>query len=120
MQRQLLTRPGSTTVPVGFGDVPATLAISWGASALLIGCAGLLAWLDSRVLRRRGIVRPFPWGWGFATGVYLVGRTVVLRRRVGRGLPPLVLGVVLFVVAMLIQLGEFLAVVASLSAAPAG
>ena len=49
---------------------------------------------DARALRRRGIERPFGWGWAVLVfvatlGVYIVGRTVVVRRRTGRGWAPL-------------------------------
>lgn len=68
---------------------------------LLLGASGLLAWLDQRALRARGMDRPFPWGWGFLYGVYLIGRTVVVVRRTGRGAAPLVLAAALFAAAML-------------------
>jgi hypothetical protein len=48
---------------------------------LLYGAAVLLAFLDHRALRRRGVVRPFPWPWAFlATIVYVIGRFVVVRK----------------------------------------
>src|SRR5206468_9638315 len=49
----------------------------------------VLAFLDRRILLRRGIVRPFHWVWSVLPLVYLIGRSVVLRRRVGRGSAPL-------------------------------
>lgn len=61
---------------------------------LVLGAfAVLFAWLDHRALRRRGIEAPFAWGWAalaaVATlGVYVVGRTVIVRRRTGGGLAP--------------------------------
>lgn len=49
----------------------------------------VLAYLDWRALRRRGVVRPFHWAFAFLPQlVYLIGRAVVLRRRVGRGQSP--------------------------------
>ncbi|MBF4620970.1 DUF2510 domain-containing protein [Clavibacter sp. VKM Ac-2542] len=45
----------------------------------------VLAYFDSRTLLRRGIVRPFHWAWAFipvAGGVYLIGRSIVVRRRI--------------------------------------
>lgn len=75
--------------------------LNLGVTFLLIGVSGLLAFLDQRGLRQRGIDRPFPWGWGFLYGVYLIGRTIVLRRRTGRGAAPLVLAAALLVAAML-------------------
>ena len=57
----------------------------------------VLAWLlfvwfayrDSRELKARGMDRPFGWGWGFIPLVYLIGRTVVVHSRTGKGLAPL-------------------------------
>ena len=60
------------------------------AGFVLYGVAVVLAWLDHRELRRRGVVAPFSWAWAFLGSiVYVIGRTVVLRRRVGRGSAPL-------------------------------
>lgn len=51
----------------------------------------VLAYLDWRALAQRGVVRPFHWAWAFVPFVlvYLIGRSVVLKRRVGRGTSPL-------------------------------
>ncbi|NNC11489.1 DUF2510 domain-containing protein [Planctomonas sp. JC2975] len=51
---------------------------------VIYGLSVLFAFFDSRVLARRGFVRPFHWAWTFLTGpVYVIGRTVVARRRGG-------------------------------------
>ncbi|KQS16372.1 hypothetical protein [Frigoribacterium sp. Leaf186] len=50
----------------------------------------VLAWLDHRTLRGRGLERPFAWGWALLGPlVYLIGRSVVVRRRVGGSAAPL-------------------------------
>lgn len=55
----------------------------------------VLAYFDWRTLERRGMDRPFHWAWAFlalVSGgalVYVIGRSVVVRRRSGRGLAPL-------------------------------
>ncbi len=52
-----------------------------GGTAVSIGLALLLAFLDQRRLRGLGLVRPFPWGFAAVGGiVYVIGRHVVLRR----------------------------------------
>jgi hypothetical protein len=51
----------------------------------------VLAYFDWRALAQRGVVRPFHWAWAFVPFalVYVIGRAVVLKRRVGRGTSPL-------------------------------
>lgn len=67
--------------------------ISWAAYALTV----VLAFFDWRTLRNRGIDRPFPWPWAFLSLVYVIGRSVVVKRRTGRGLAPLVVYIVVVV-----------------------
>lgn len=58
-------------------------------SLLLFGVAIALAYADYRALLAAGYRRPFHWGWAFlSAGVYVVGRSVIVRRRIGRGLTP--------------------------------
>jgi hypothetical protein len=109
LQRELLAHPGlPPQLPTSFTDLGALFALSWGLSLILIGLAGLAALCDWRSLKRRRIVRPFPWGWDFLAGVYIVGRAVVTRRRTGRGFAPLWVAIVYFILAMVIQFTEFL------------
>lgn len=61
------------------------------------GASVLLAYLDRKALQRRGYDRPFHWAWVFlgllmyaCSLVYVIGRTIVIRRRGGRGAAPLV------------------------------
>lgn len=52
-----------------------------GVSVLLYGVDVLLAYFDHRELKRRGVVRPFPWPWAFLSViVYVIGRYVVVRK----------------------------------------
>ena len=73
----------STTVPAMSGRE----ALSSLLGLLLWGATVLFAWFDHKALRARGVVRPFHWAFAFipVTLVYLIGRFVVLRKRVGRG-----------------------------------
>ncbi len=97
------------TLELGVGGwATAGLVLLIVVDALLVAVAVLFSWLDHRSLRRRGVERPFSWGWAalafVATlGPYVVGRTVVVRARTGRGTAPLwvwaaatVIGVVVF------------------------
>ena len=73
----------------------------------LMGVGVLFGWLDWRELRRRGVPKPFHWAWGFfafagaGTLVYLIGRSIVVRRRTGGGLAPLWTGIVVYVVIVI-------------------
>lgn len=50
----------------------------------------LLAYFDRRRLQRDGYVRPFHWAWAFLnSAVYVIGRSVVVKRRSGRGIAPI-------------------------------
>jgi hypothetical protein len=61
-----------------------------GISLLLYAVFVVLAVLDYRALRARGVPRPFHWAWTFLSAiVYIIGRSVVARRRTGSGLAPL-------------------------------
>lgn len=54
---------------------------------------GLCAWfayLDWKELARRGVPKPFHWAWTFLYSVlYVIGRSVVVRRRTGQGSAPM-------------------------------
>ena len=81
----------------GYGDIAGIW--QWQLRSLFVSLLGwvalaayvVLSWLDWRELRRRGVVLPFHWAWSFlGMLVYVIGRTVVLRRRtVAGGWPPL-------------------------------
>lgn len=66
---------------------------------------GLSVWfaaLDARQLTARGFGRPFPWVWTFLSSlVYVIGRHVVIRRRGGRTLAPLLVTIAIQVVVLL-------------------
>ena len=88
-------------------------ALSFGLSGLgllLAGVTVLLAYFDVRRLRATGFERPFPWPWAFfslisgvGVLVYVIGRTVIVRRRSGRGLAPLFVGIAIVVVGIVLS-----------------
>ncbi len=94
-----------------------TLLSSWFIYAVCI----VFALLDWRELRARDVPSPFHWAWSFfvlAIGwpvVYVIGRTVIVRRRTGGGLAPLWvfigLEVVAFIVTLVIAISAFLALI---------
>ncbi|WP_166804819.1 DUF2510 domain-containing protein [Cryobacterium sp. Sr8] len=71
------------------------------ALALAARIASLIfSYVDWRGLRSDGIDRPFHWAWSFlSVDLYVLGRSIVVRRRVGRGLLPIGVMVLLWVVS---------------------
>ncbi len=57
---------------------------------VLYGLTVVFAALDVRELKKRGVQQPFHWAFAFLTSiVYVIGRSVVVKRRTGGGLAPL-------------------------------
>ena len=60
--------------------------IGWGATVLLAAA-------DGRELRSRGVPNPFHWAFTFIPSygptIYIIGRSIVARRRTGSGLAPI-------------------------------
>jgi hypothetical protein len=80
---ELLT-PGSTGV--GQGEYVLVLSVSFAIGIGLV----VLSWLDRRTLQARGVERPFHWAWSIVSLlIYLIGRSIVLQRRVGGSAAPL-------------------------------
>ncbi len=77
--------------------------ISAGLGIVLYALVVVAGALDHRELLRRGVPRPFHWAWGFleAPIVYMIGRSVVVKRRTGGGLGPLWLFIGLEVAAFI-------------------
>lgn len=71
---------------------------------LVYGATVVFAWLDWRALKQRGIVKPFHWAWAFLSSiVYVIGRSVVVRRRARGGLAPLWVFIAVVVVGFVIS-----------------
>lgn len=98
---------------------PAYFAI-WVVSLLAYAGTGVLAYLDSKELRARGVASPFHWATSlvpsYGTYIYVIGRAVVVYRRTGGGLAPLwvfvainVASVVMSVVVMLMMMNSMFA-----------
>jgi len=72
--------------------------LGWGIS---IGSV-ILAYLDRRQLLRDGLDRPFHWAWTILSpGAYVVGRSVIVRRRTGGSLAPMWVWAAIMVVYVL-------------------
>jgi hypothetical protein len=74
-------------------------ALGWG----LYLVTALLAYFDWKRLTRDGYVRPFHWAWAFLSStVYIIGRSVIVKRRSGRGLLPIWIMIGVFVIATVV------------------
>jgi hypothetical protein len=107
---------GSSTDPLSMYRDPgylATLALGWG----VYGAAVIMAYFDRKRLLRDGYDRPFHWAWTFLSGgVYVIGRSIIVRRRAGRGLAPIWVwvGVTLLVTILaLVKVGQMISILMS-------
>jgi len=81
----------------------ATLALGW----IVFGAAVILAYFDRKRLLRDGYDRPFHWAWTFfGGGVYVIGRSIIVRRRSGRGLAPIWLWIGVTLVVTVVALAK--------------
>ena len=105
MTLDAIMESGSGTTPVDFADIILRVV----AYALVV----ILAAFDHRELTRRGVDRPFHWAFAFLGIVYMIGRTVVVKRRTGRGLAPLFVWIGCWIVSVIVPfaVGIIMAVV---------
>ncbi|SIN91010.1 DUF2510 domain-containing protein [Agromyces cerinus] len=77
---------------------PWYLAATFGGW-IVYGLAVWFAALDNAALARMGYQRRFHWAWAFLSSlVYVIGRSVVVRRQAGRGYLPMAAAIALTVV----------------------
>jgi len=83
----------------------ATYVVLLALSFLAYAGTVVLAYFDHRALLARGVSSPFAWALAFIPSygsmVYLIGRSIVVRRRTGAGLAPLWVYVGLFVAGLI-------------------
>lgn len=79
--------PGFVPPIAAPGSSGPALTVSVAFVPLVVGL--LLAAADRRILAARGVLRPLHWGWAVIDPVYVIGRSVVVRRRVQGSLAPL-------------------------------
>ncbi|WP_258067916.1 DUF2510 domain-containing protein [Rathayibacter sp. AY1B5] len=86
---------------------------------LLYAAEVVFAFLDWRQLKRAGVQRPFHWAWAFLVPpyVYVIGRSVVVKRVTGGGLLPLWIFLGVVVVSFLIAIGWTVSLFSQLTAA---
>jgi hypothetical protein len=103
--------------PFGQYSNPGYLLLQ-GTSWLLYALSVLFAFLDRRVLLQRGFDRPFHWAWTFlGSAVYVIGRSVIVRRRSGKGLLPVWVMIGISVVSLVVAIVK---VTAAMSAMMSG
>ena len=77
---------------------------------LIYAGTAVLAFFDSRRLARAGFVRPFHWAWTFLhPAIYVIGRSVVVKRQSGRGIAVIWVWSVIFTLAIvvaIVKIGE--------------
>jgi hypothetical protein len=62
------------------------IALGWAAYGVMVW----FAYLDVKALRALGYPRQFHWAWTFLSSlVYVIGRSVVVKRQAGRGMAPM-------------------------------
>jgi hypothetical protein len=88
-QFQMVTSPGYlASILVGF---------------LAYGLCALFAYLDRKTLIERAVPRPFHWAWTFLSSpVYVIGRSVIVRRRTGYGIAPMWAAIAMYAVALIV------------------
>lgn len=83
---------------------PAYLALTLGGS-LAYGLCVLFAFLDRRELIARGVPRPFHWAWTLLSSpAYVIGRSIIVRRRTGKGIAPMWVAIGLYGLSIVVSL----------------
>jgi hypothetical protein len=110
---ETLSQAMDPDAPIFRPDDVAQMAIG----LLVLVVAILVIVLDYRALKRAGVPQPFHWAWGFfmliGAPVYMIGRSVVARRRTGSGLAPMWVNIALMVIGLGIGLAIGFAAVGS-------
>ncbi|SOE70474.1 Protein of unknown function [Salinibacterium xinjiangense] len=71
---------------------------------LTYGLCALFAFLDRKALIERGVPRPFHWAWTFLSSpAYAIGRSVIVRRRTGRGIAPMWAAIAMYAVSLVVS-----------------
>lgn len=86
----------------------AMIVVSW----VCYGASVWFAYRDYATLGQRGHQRRFHWAWTFLSSlVYIIGRSVMVRRAVGRGLAPMWVSIALSVASTIFVIGWMLATI---------
>lgn len=114
--KQAQTNPGAQST------VPTMTTTPWEGISQLIGlliaaAAVVLGYFDWKALKAQGFVRPFHWAFGFfallTPLVYIIGRSIVVRRRSGRGLLPMWISIAIAVIGIIVTISIFVGIVSA-------
>jgi len=87
----------------------------------ILAASIVMAFLDYRRLSRLGVARPFHWAWTFLySGIYVIGRTVIVRRRVGGSLKPVAVWAGLLAITTIVSVAKAFAAMSELGPALTG
>lgn len=85
----LVSSPSSASTSLNLITSPAYLLATLGGWVIYALCA-LCAYLDWKQLKAAGVPQPFHFAWVFLSSlVYVIGRSVVVKRRTGSGTAPM-------------------------------
>ena len=82
-------------------------ALGW----VFYGLSVFFAYRDYKTLLGLGVPRPFHWAWGFLSMVYVIGRSVVIRRRTGHGILPMWLAIAYMALTLVFTIVIVIAVI---------
>lgn len=95
---------GYPTSSLAFMTSPAYLAATLGGWVIYALCA-LCAYLDWKQLRDAGVPQPFHFAWVFLSSlVYVIGRSVVVKRRTGAGTAPMWVAIGVLVLSFIVSI----------------
>ncbi|WP_368497449.1 DUF2510 domain-containing protein [Herbiconiux sp. A18JL235] len=86
--------------PAGLAAQAITTIAGWLIYAAVI----VFAVLDRKWLLRHGYDRPFHWAWAFLGVVYPIGRSVIVRRRAGRGIAPMWASIAILALSIIVSI----------------
>jgi len=97
---RLMASPGPTNGTLLIG------ALGW----VIYGLGVFFAYRDYKTLLGLGVPRPFHWAWGFLSMVYVIGRSVVVRRRTGHGILPMWIAIAYMALTFVVTIILFISI----------